>query len=161
MHAFIYICFCTSTSLLSLSWSNLPLTNTFKERTTRSAPNILIRFDTRRLFIFDFYSLYLSAHSLLCFYFFIFLKICRDPAWKMSKYGPEITPYLDTFHAVRAPLKSLCCIQNTTIKNMLKVNIPEYLSKFSERGQLLLLSNIYQVTFWLSCLFTVLLLFLV
>ena len=21
-------------------------------------------------------------------------------AWKVSKYGPEITPYLDTFHAV-------------------------------------------------------------
>ena len=24
-------------------------------------------------------------------------------AWKESKYGPEITPYLDTFHAVQVP----------------------------------------------------------
>ena len=25
----------------------------------------------------------------------------RDTAWNVSKYGPEIAPYLDTFHAVR------------------------------------------------------------
>ena len=29
----------------------------------------------------------------------------NDTAWKLSKYGPEITPYLDTFHAVETSCK--------------------------------------------------------
>ena len=28
-------------------------------------------------------------------------RVCRDTAWKASKYGPETTPYLDPFRAVK------------------------------------------------------------
>ena len=31
---------------------------------------------------------------------FLFRELETSTAWKVSKYGPEITPYLDTFHPV-------------------------------------------------------------
>ena len=36
-------------------------------------------------------------------------------AWKMSKYGPEITPSLDTFHAVIAHKTLLYYMSSTTL----------------------------------------------
>ena len=38
----------------------------------------------------------------------------KKHGWKVSKYGPEMTPSLDTFHAVKATgTKRMCNKRNT------------------------------------------------
>ena len=39
-------------------------------------------------------------------------RVCwTKTAWKVSKYGPEITPYLDTFHAVEFHIIVVCKVK--------------------------------------------------